>query len=369
MMDLMKQIVCETIDLWAKQGTIDIVLETSDLMMTIILACVFGRQNENPLINYKDKGEIRQMKLGQALSTNLGRAVEREFQAYLILFPELFPYSLSNFDQEVQYNAEQVIEYIRKLIQIKRISFAQTGHYEGDDLLSVLLQDEVFQDSDQMIIDECITFFIAGSQTTAVTISNFLCYIAQSQEYEKKIRWEFGKLLYNYGMDIQKLTKELDLNKIEEFEYLKFCFYETLRIEPPVIISSSVKLTEDQEISGVIIKHDDMLIVNLHQIHHNKDQWIDDDKFIPERFDPQSKYYVTPAGTQRNQFSFVPFLGGKRVCLGKTFAENAFKTIVPLLMNNYKFLFCDDKQKSQKPFNNALMFKRPQVYMKLERIN
>ncbi|CDW80479.1 cytochrome p450 [Stylonychia lemnae] len=369
MLDIMKEIVLETKDQWAKQGTIDIVQETSNMMMTIILACAFGRQNENPLINYKEKGEIRQIQLGQALSTNLGRAIEREFQPYLIFFPELFPYYLSILDQEVKYNAEQVIEYIRKIIQIKRVNFAQTGHYEGDDLLSVLLQDDVFQDSDQMIIDECITFFIAGSQTIAVAISNFLSYMAQSQEHENQIRMEFGKLLQNYGMDIQKLAQELDLRKIEEFEYLKCCYNETLRIEPPLIISSSVQLTEDQQIAGVNIKQDDMLIINIYQIHHNKDQWIDDEKFIPERFNPQSQYYLTPAGTQRDQFSFVPFLGGKRICLGKTFAENAFKIIVPLLMNNYKFVLCDDKQKIQKPFFNAIMFKRPQVFMKLERIN
>ena len=38
------------------------------------------------------------------------------------------------------------------------------------DLLGILLMDEAFIDNDTMIIDECMTFFLAGTQTTAITI-------------------------------------------------------------------------------------------------------------------------------------------------------------------------------------------------------
>jgi cytochrome P450 len=41
--------------------------------------------------------------------------------------------------------------------------------------------------------------------------------------------------------------------------------------------------------------------------------------------------------------SFVPFLGGKRVCVGKTFAENAFKVVLPLILKGYSdFEFVDE---------------------------
>ena len=47
--------------------------------------------------------------------------------------------------------------------------------------------------------------------------------------------------------------------------------------------------------------------------------------------------------------SFIPFLGGKRVCVGKTFAETTFKFILPLIMNKFKFEFLDEEQKKLKP--------------------
>ena len=51
-------------------------------------------------------------------------------------------------------------------------------------------------------------------------------------------------------------------------------------------------------------------------------EWKDPLKFIPERFDKLSDYYLKPNGEKRSPFSFTPFLGGSRICIGKTFAEN-----------------------------------------------
>jgi cytochrome P450 len=53
--------------------------------------------------------------------------------------------------------------------------------------------------------------------------------------------------------------------------------------------------------------------------------------FIPERFDPSSKYYLTPSGKKRHMNSFGPFLGGKRICVGKTFAEIVSKIVTPII--------------------------------------
>ena len=76
-------------------------------------------------------------------------------------------------------------------------------------------------------------------------------------------------------------------------------------------------------------------------MHHNPKEWIDHDTFIPERFDPNSKYFLTPSGNKRHPMSFGPFLGGKRICLGKTFAESILKCILPVIFNQVDFEFED----------------------------
>ncbi|CDW86732.1 cytochrome p450 [Stylonychia lemnae] len=368
MVETMKQIALETIKEWEQQGEIDIVAEAANLMMRNILACVFGRQNDNPIVKYKENGKIRDMKLGESVQLNMGKGIEREFQAHLIIFPELLPLYISKQDKELEFNIDQVIDYSRNLIAAKKQQFAKTGKYEGEDLLTILLQDEIFNQDDRMIIDECLTFLAAGAQTTAVSITNFLCYMAQNSDKQQKMRDELKGQLKNFGGDPNDLSKELEMDKVEDLIYLKYCFYESMRIEPPVVMSSSCQVNEDMNIQGVKIKKDEMIIINIHQIHHNKDQWIEDDKYIPERFDPSSKYYLTPTGTARHPMSFVPFIGGKRICLGKTFAEYSFKAIVPLLLNKHKFTLVNKDHMNNKPLYDAIMFKKPVIKMRLERL-
>lgn len=107
----------------------------------------------------------------------------------------------------------------------------------------------------------------------------------------------------------------------DEFEYLRYCFYEAMRIEAPGPMTSSNCFSEDVTVNGVTIKAGDSFFVNIDDIHHNPDEWHTPDQFIPDRFNSQSKYFKRPDGKPRNPMSFIPFTSGKRICIGKTFAE------------------------------------------------
>ena len=79
----------------------------------------------------------------------------------------------------------------------------------------------------------------------------------------------------------------------------------------------------------------------MYHLCNNPNEWIQPRKFIPERFNPENKYYLTPSGSKRNAYSFSPFLGGSRVCIGKTFFEAVGKLAVPSLLSHFKFEFMD----------------------------
>jgi cytochrome P450 len=67
--------------------------------------------------------------------------------------------------------------------------------------------------------------------------------------------------------------------------------YESLRLEPPVPISSSITMTETSVIGGVTCQPGDMIYVNINQLHHNEDQWgADHNTFKPERFEGKQKH-------------------------------------------------------------------------------
>jgi cytochrome P450 len=91
---------------------------------------------------------------------------------------------------------------------------------------------------------------------------------------------------------------------------------------------------------------------------------------LPERFDPSSKLYLRPNGEKRHPFAFNPFIGGKRICLGKTFAEIVAKFVVPALLSRFEFDFVDQDIKSgkkAKPFLNLDIDDDPIILMSVKR--
>ncbi len=92
-------------------------------------------------------------------------------------------------------------------------------------------------------------------------------------------------------------------------------------------------------------------MINIQYLQRNPQEWIEPDRYIPERFDPESKFALTPKGTKRHPMSFGPFLGGKRICLGKTFAENIGKCVIPIIISQLDFDFIDPIYNEKKPYN------------------
>ena len=86
------------------------------------------------------------------------------------------------------------------------------------------------------------------------------------------------------------------------------------------------------EIYDKVFRPDQQIQIANQRLHHNPTQWIEPKRFIPERFDPASRYFLAPDGRRRSPMSFSPFLGGKRICVGKTFAELVAKCVLPIIL-------------------------------------
>jgi cytochrome P450 len=127
-----------------------------------------------------------------------------------------------------------------------------------------------------MIVEECLTFFLAGQQTTAVTTSNVLTYMTMNPKIEQRLRSALAKNFKSFDdktTSLEDFCKEMKFEDLEMSadEYLKLCFFESLRMEPPIPWSSSLCLTEDQTIGGVRIAAGDPIFVNFHALHHDED--------------------------------------------------------------------------------------------------
>jgi len=91
--------------------------------------------------------------------------------------------------------------------------------------------------------------------------------------------------------------------------------------------------------NGVTVKNGDIFKIHLYAIHHDTDQWISPEKFIPERFDSKNPFFKRPNGEKRHPFAFNPYLGGKRECVGKAFGEAIVSFTMPIIYHHLDLEF------------------------------
>ena len=162
----------------------------------------------------------------------------------------------------------------------------------------------------------------------------------------------------------------LNSESTDELEYYGNCFKESLRMQPPVKVSSTICMSETVKAGKLLIRKGDPIVVNISRMQNHPSLWQEPKKFIPERFDSNSKWYNTPSGGKRNPFAFSPFLGGQRICVGKTFIEKISKLTVPTLLSNFRFSFTDEINREsapEMPQNTMINTKAPTIMARIER--
>jgi len=86
------------------------------------------------------------------------------------------------------------------------------------DLLSIMLQDPLFMENDEQIINESITFFLAGTLTQATTVANALCYMIEKPEIDRRVRDSLAKNFTSFSdskVKLEKLAEELSIESLD----------------------------------------------------------------------------------------------------------------------------------------------------------
>ena len=163
---------------------------------------------------------------------------------------------------------------------------------ERDDILSLLLQarhEDGRPMSDRELRDELMTLLVAGHETTATGLS-----------------WAI-ELLARHPEALARLEEEIAAG---EDAYLDAVIKETLRLRP-VIALVLRKLVEPMEIGGRLLPAGVSVAPSIYLAHRDPEIYPEPDRFRPERF------LERPPGT----YTWIPFGGGVRRCLGGAFAE------------------------------------------------
>jgi cytochrome P450 family 135 len=215
---------------------------------------------------------------------------------------------------------EQVDELIGKEIADRR---AVEDLEERDDILSMLVaarHEDGSPMSDTEIRDELLTLLVAGHETTATALS-----------------WAMERLV-RHPRKLERLRDEV----LEgEDAYLTATIQETLRLRPVIVIVIR-KLTEPVEIGGYEIPAGAALTPCIHLVHRDPEIYPEPECFLPERF------LDNPPGT----YTWIPFGGGVRRCLGAAFAQFEMQVVLRELVKRHDIRPADPAP--ERPFRRAI---------------
>jgi cytochrome P450 family 135 len=187
----------------------------------------------------------------------------------------------------------------RKIERVDEVLAAEIGERrrtedlaERDDVLSMLLMarhEDGSPMSDAEIRDELLTLLVAGHETTATALS-----------------WAMERLV-RHPRKLERLRDEVEAG---EDGYLTATVQETLRLRPVIVVVIR-RLTEPVELGGYEIPAGARVVPSIHLIHRDPEIYPEPERFLPERF------LDNPPGT----YTWIPFGGGVRRCLGAAFAQ------------------------------------------------
>jgi cytochrome P450 family 135 len=168
--------------------------------------------------------------------------------------------------------------------------------------------------------DELLTLLVAGHETTATSLS-----------------WAIERLV-RHPEKLERLRAEALAG---EDAYLTATIQETLRLRP-VIVLVARRLTEPVEIGGYELPAGVTVTPSIHLIHRDPSIYPEPERFLPERF------LDNPPGT----YTWIPFGGGVRRCLGASFAQFEMSVVLRELVGRHQIR--PARPESERPFRRAI---------------
>lgn len=221
---------------------------------------------------------------------------------------------------------------VYRIISERRASGEDRG-----DLLSMLLlaQDDeggTGRMTDQQVRDEAMTIFLAGHETTANALTWTWYLLSQHPDVEAKLHAELNSVLAD------RLPTFADVAKLK---YTEMVFAESMRLYPPAWLLGRRALAE-HEIAGHKIARGDIVLMSQYVVQRDE-RWFP----APERFDPER--WTPEAKEARPKFSYFPFGGGTRTCIGEAFAWMEASLVIATLSQRWKLRLAPDCQVALHP--------------------
>jgi cytochrome P450 len=193
----------------------------------------------------------------------------------------------------------------------------------GDDLLARLVaaqDDDGSRMTDTQLREEAMTLYLAGHETTALTLSWSWYLLARHPEAEATLAAEWARVLGGRAPTPDDLP---------HLPYTDAVLLEAMRVYPPVYLIGR-EATRDLELGGYRVRKGTTVFMSQWVNHRDPTHFPDPEAFRPER-------WLDGLARRVPKYAYYPFGGGPRVCIGNTFALMEAAILLATVGQRFRF--------------------------------
>lgn len=226
---------------------------------------------------------------------------------------------------------DRLNQTIYRMIAERRASGMDNG-----DLLSMLLLTQDEDDdrgsgkaglTDKQVRDEALTILLAGHETTANALTWTWYLLSQNPQAEAKLHAELDQVLGG---------RLPSLDDLAELHYTEGVFAEALRLYPPAWAIGR-RARQDFSVGEYKIPAESIVLMSPWVVQRDARWFPDPLKFAPER-------WQTSENEARPKFSYFPFGGGARTCIGERFAWMEGVLLIAALASRWRLRMVPGQQ-------------------------
>ncbi|TKX18450.1 cytochrome P450 monooxygenase-like protein 51 [Elsinoe australis] len=252
----------------------------------------------------------------------------RYLQMLNLILPSWFIQNLPlKRNQEIVAARKTIRETCSDLIAAKRARKSRTDF----DILSVAIESGGFNDEE--LINQMMTFLVAGHETTSTAMLWAIYLLCQKPEVQTRLRAEIHA---NIASPRTKAGRTISSQTIDNLPYLSAVLNEVLRVWAPVSLTMRVT-AKDTSVLGQPIPKGTTVILCPWATNNSYASWGPDAQtFNPERWLKEGQ--ANKSGAESN-FSFLTFLHGPRSCIGEKFARAEFACLLAAWIGRFECEF------------------------------
>lgn len=208
------------------------------------------------------------------------------------------------------------------------IAQGRARNVPGDDLLSRLISardDDGTAMTDRQLRDEAMTLYLAGHETTALTLSWSWVLLARHPAVEEKLVAEWREVLAGRSPTPDDLP---------HLPYTEAVITEAMRVYPPVYLIGR-EATTDLELGGYTVRKGTTIFMCQWVSHRDPRYFPEPEAFRPER-------WLDGLAKRLPKYAYFPFGGGPRVCIGNTFALMEAAILLAAIGQKFRFTLDPD---------------------------